>query len=211
MANATIYKADGSKAGEMNLSDAHFGVKPKMSLVHEAAVAQAANARRAIANTKTRGEVRGGGKKPWKQKGTGRARHGSIRSPIWVGGGITFGPRANRNFSVKINRKAKQKALFMSLSDKLAHGNLIVLEGWNPETKTRAFTDLLAKLPIKKTVLYISAASSPEKIRMAQNIDTVWVTSANSLNVLDVLRYGTIVFERDAVAAFEQVFARTKK
>lgn len=212
MANVQIYSANGGKAGEMQLSDAHFGVKPVVSLVHETVVVQMANARRAIAHTKNRGEVRGGGKKPWKQKGTGRARHGSIRSPIWIGGGITFGPRNERNFALKVNRKAKQKALFMTLSDKLTHGNLLVLEDWKPTVvKTKTFAELLTKLPVKKSALFVVANSSPEKVRMAQNLDNVWVATANSLNVMDVLRYGTVIFEKDAVAAFEKVYAKSAR
>jgi large subunit ribosomal protein L4 len=212
MANAQLWSTNGTQAGEMKLSDAHFGVKPSPSLVHEAVVAQMANARRAIAHTKNRGEVRGGGKKPWKQKGTGRARHGSIRSPIWVGGGVTFGPRNERNFAVKVNRRARQKALFMSLSDKLAHGNLLVLEDWKPAAvKTSAFAELISKLPVKKTALFVVAGPSPDKVRMAKNLDHVWVASANSLNVVDVLRYGTIVFEKEAVAEFEKVYAASAK
>lgn len=208
MAQAPIYKHDGTQAGEITLSDAHFGVAPKMSLVHEAVLAQRANARRSIAHTKDRGEVRGGGKKPWRQKGTGRARHGSIRSPIWRGGGITFGPRNARNFSLKINRKAKQKALFMALSDKLTHEHLYVIESWKPEvTKTRALADLLGKLPTRRTVLLVTAGSVPEKVQMSRNLERIWVTTANSLSLLDVLSAGTVIFESDAVDAFEHVFS----
>ncbi|KAA0205979.1 50S ribosomal protein L4 [Candidatus Uhrbacteria bacterium] len=132
MPNVSIYSQDGKSVGEMSLPEAYFGVKAKPKLVHEVLVAQQANRRKAVAHTKNRGEVSGGGKKPWKQKGTGRARQGSIRSPQWVGGGIVFGPRAERNFSVKVNRKAKQKALFMALSDKVANKSLLVIESSGP-------------------------------------------------------------------------------
>ena len=114
-----VYTQDGKETKELALNPAVFGVAVKESVVHQVMVAQMANSRVAIAHTKTRAEVRGGGRKPWKQKGTGRARHGSTRSPIWVGGGVTFGPRSDRNFSQKVNKKMKTKALFMCLSDKV--------------------------------------------------------------------------------------------
>ncbi|MFA5130202.1 MAG: 50S ribosomal protein L4 [Patescibacteria group bacterium] len=206
MAKLSVYNAQGTVAGELELNAAHFDVKPNPSLVHEAVVAQEANARHSIAHTKDRGEVRGGGKKPWRQKGTGRARHGSTRSPIWVGGGVTFGPRNERNYSVKINRKARKKALFMVLSDKLAHGNLLGVEPCLA-TKTKDLVACIAKLPAKKTVLYVIPSSRPELVRAARNLDNVFVATANSLNVVDALRYGTIVFEKDAIPAFETLHA----
>ena len=210
MPKVSVYNSEGTITGDVELNDAHFGVKVNPALVHEAAVIQMANARRPIANTKTRGEVRGGGKKPWRQKGTGRARHGSIRSPLWVGGGITFGPRGNRNFSKKINRKARQKALFMALSDKAANGNLLILDGFAPkEVKTKALASCVASLPAKRTVLFVTAASRPDVIRMARNLTDVYVTAANSLNLVDTLRYGTVVFEKDAIPAFESLYKQS--
>jgi large subunit ribosomal protein L4 len=208
MPKAPRYNIEGKQTGDVALNDAHFGVKVNPALVHEVAVAQEANARRPIAHTKTRGEVRGGGKKPWKQKGTGRARHGSTRSPIWVGGGITFGPRNERNFGVKVNRKAKQKAFFMTLSDKVAHGHLLVADRFAPaEIKTKAFASFVKKLPAGSTVLYVAAASRPELVRMARNIPNVFVVTANALSLVDVLRSKTVIFEDDAVQAFEKVYA----
>src|SRR6185295_7649966 len=122
-----------------------FGVKPSIHLMAESVRIQQANARKGLANTKTRGEVSGGGKKPWKQKGTGRARVGSIRSPIWRGGGITMGPRSERNWGLKINKKAKSKALFMSLSDKAKDGKLIIIDQISlPAAKTKEFTKVMA-------------------------------------------------------------------
>lgn len=195
----------------MELNADHFGVKVNTGLVHEAIVAQLANARHSIGHTKTRGEVRGGGKKPWRQKGTGRARHGSIRSPIWVGGGITFGPRNVRNFSVKINRKAKRKALFMALSDKVANGRVIAVEAFKPKTdKTKELAALLSKLPVHKTALYVIPSSRPELVRMARNLKNVFVVTANSLSVVDILRFGTIIFEKEAIPAFESLYKQTK-
>lgn len=207
MARVSLYNLEGKNIGEQELSDAHFAVKPDAGLVHEAIVAQRANARRAIASTKTKGEVRGGGKKPWKQKGTGRARQGSIRSPQWVGGGIAFGPNSERNFALKINRKAKQKALFMALSDKAMAQKLFVLESAPMQpVKTKTMVELMSKLPIEKTVLLVVAGSQPELMRMVRNLASVKMVSTNSVNILDVLTYRTVIFLKDAVAAFEQLY-----
>ena len=156
MARITLYTKDGSSKGELLLDDALFGVKINPALVHEAVVMQTANARSPIAHTKTRGEVAGTGKKPWKQKGTGRARHGSRRSPIWIGGGITFGPRNDRNFSLKMNRKARRKALAMVLTDKLISERFIAVDDLGVEEgKTRQLVKTLAYLPLtgKKTLI----------------------------------------------------------
>ena len=210
MPKVSVYNQEGKTTGELELSVAHFGVKVNSALVHEAVVAQEANRRHSIANTKGRGEVSGTGKKPWKQKGTGRARHGSRRSPIWVGGGITFGPTSERNFEKKMNRKARQKALFMVLSDKVAHEQFLVLEAFTPVApKTKAMAALLLKLPVNRTTLYVASASNPELVRMARNLKNVQVVTPNSLSVADVLKFGSVVFEKDAVPAFEKVYKAT--
>jgi large subunit ribosomal protein L4 len=210
MPNITIYNTQGKSVGEVELNADHFGVKPNPALIHEAVVAQQANARHAIAHTKTKGEVSGGGKKPWKQKGTGRARHGSTRSPIWVGGGITFGPRSNRNFSIKINRKARKQAMFMVLSDKLANQHMIATEVMTL-SKTKAFVSFIASLPVSRKVLYVIASSRPELVRSARNLENVFVVTANALNVVDLLRYDFVVFEKDAITAFESLHCGSKK
>ena len=208
MARVSLYNQEGKHIGEHELADAHFAVKPDAALVHEAIVAQRANARRTIASTKTKGEVHGGGKKPWKQKGTGRARQGSIRSPQWVGGGIVFGPRKERNFALKMNRKAKQKALFMALSDKATSQKLFVLEQAPVQpVKTKTIAMLMSKLPIEKTVLLVVAGSNPTLLRMVRNLPQVKMVSTNSLNILDVLTYRTVIFLKDAVSSFEQLYA----
>jgi len=182
-------------------------VKANTALVHEAVVAQRANARQVLAHTKTRGEVRGGGRKPWKQKGTGRARQGSIRSPQWIGGGVVFGPSNERNFSLKINRKAKRQALFMALSDKVASEKLVVLDSVSTEpAKTKLMAEVLKKLPIDRTVLVVASASSPLLMRMVRNLPHVKLVTANSVNLLDVLSYRSIVFLKDAVEAFDKIY-----
>jgi large subunit ribosomal protein L4 len=207
MPNVSVYNETGSQVGSLALSDALFAVKPEQAIIHEAMVAQRANARRAIANTKTRGEVSGGGKKPWKQKGTGRARQGSIRSPQWVGGGITFGPTSERNFSVKINKKLKRKALFMALSDKVQNQKLLVLESMaTTSAKTKYAASVIAKLPIDRNVLLIVPGASAVLMRMVRNLQNVKLVSANSVNLIDFLTYRSVVFLKDAVPAFEGLY-----
>jgi len=207
MPKISVYNQEGKTVGELNLNDALFGVKANTALVHEAVVAQRANARQVLAHTKTRGEVRGGGRKPWKQKGTGRARQGSIRSPQWIGGGVVFGPSKDRNFSVKINRKAKRQALFMALSDKVASEKLVVLDSVSTESaKTKLMAEVLKKLPIDRTVLVVASASSPLLMRMVRNLPHVKLVTANSVNLLDVLSYRSIVFLKDAVEAFDKIY-----
>lgn len=207
MPKISLYNQDGKVTGELELSAARFGVKVNPAVVHEALVAQQSNRRKAVANTKTRGEIRGGGKKPWKQKGTGRARQGSIRSPQWVGGGIVFGPRAERNFTLKINKKTKQKALFMALSDKVANDGFIALESFTPtQPKTKIMAALITALPVKRSALYVVPKSNPSLVRMARNLKNVHVVTAQSVNLEDVLRAGTVVFEKDAVPAFEKLY-----
>ncbi len=208
MPNVTIYNQEGTSVGELELSNAIFGVKTDAAFVHSIVIATQANARRTIASTKTRGEVSGGGKKPWKQKGTGRARQGSTRSPQWVGGGITFGPTSARNFSVKINKKAKRKALFMALSDKISDKQFLVLEDVRTEpAKTKQLALILKKLPIGKTTLLVAPKSNPTLLRMARNLPSLTLTTANSVGLMDVLGNRTIVFLKDAVPAFEKIYA----
>ncbi len=143
----SIYNQKAEAVGDMKLSDKVFGVKANEALVHQAMVAQMSNERQVLAHTKDRSEVRGGGKKPWRQKGTGRARAGSTRSPIWIGGGVTFGPRKDRNFSKNINKKMKQKAMFMALSDRVKSGNMAVLDKLEVgEFKTKVFDGVLSGL-----------------------------------------------------------------
>ena len=209
MPQVAVYNVEGKTVGEMDLSNEIFGVKPENGLVHEAVVAQRANARRSIAHTKTRGEVRGGGRKPWKQKGTGRARQGSTRSPQWVGGGITFGPRNQKNFSIKINKRVKRQALFMALSDKLADQHLIVLEGMVTEpTKTKTAAIIFKRLPVGKSALVVSPMSQPLLLRMVRNLPNVTMVTFGSVNLEDVLAHQSVVFLKDAVPLFEHLYRK---
>ncbi len=147
MPKVKVYNQDGAIVGSQELSEKVFGVEPKAAVIHQVAKAMMANKRQVLAHTKTRGEVRGGGIKPWRQKGTGRARHGSIRSPLWVGGGVTFGPRNDRNFKQKINNKMRRKAIAMGLSDRVKEDKFVVLDKIEMgEIKTKGIIKMFGKL-----------------------------------------------------------------
>ena len=202
-----LYNTDGKPVGTQELSPKVFGVPVRPAVLYEAVRAQRANARHPVAHTKTRGEVRGGGKKPWKQKGTGRARHGSIRSPIWIGGGITFGPRAERNFSLKINRKTKNLALRMSLSDKVAAGKLLVLnELTAADYKTKVMASMFRSLPMQEKQRLVVLATHDEKVLMSnRNIPGVRTVHAASVSLLDVLNAGVLITTKDGIAVIEGI------
>lgn len=216
MSNVPLYNQQGEQTGEIELDPAVFGVRVNPSVLHQVVVAHAANARSPIANTKTRGEVRGGGKKPWAQKHTGRARHGSIRSPLWVGGGITFGPRSVRGYAQKVNVKVRRAALRMALSDKVASNRFIVLDDFTPEGgKTRAAKRVLAAAVahahMEKRVPSVLLALPTERRATARSIENiprvVGVDSAH-LNTFDVLRYDVCITTK---AAVERVAKQLKR
>jgi large subunit ribosomal protein L4 len=200
---AKIYNQDGTEAGEQKLDAKVFGVKANKALIHEIVVAQESNARETIANTKTRADVRGGGKKPWKQKHTGRARHGSTRSPIWKGGGVVFGPRLGRVWSKKVNKKAKQQALRMVLSEKVLAGQMLVLASFDlKEYKTKAVVDMLKKLPTEGRKTLIALPATTEKIwKSAANLKTVTVSKTDSLNIVDIMKNKFLIVTVDGVSA----------
>jgi len=207
MSKINVYNQEGKVAGTVELNAKHFDVKVDPALVHEAVVAQQANARVHTGHTKTKGEVRGGGKKPWKQKGTGRARQGSTRNPQWVGGGVAHGPRKERNFSVKINKKAKQKALFMALSDKVANEKLVILESLSTQTpKTKIAAGVLSKLPLGRRTLFVIPKSNPTLLRMVRNLPKVKLVTVNALDLVDVVGFQTVLFEKETVPAFETLY-----
>ncbi|MFA5051020.1 MAG: 50S ribosomal protein L4 [Patescibacteria group bacterium] len=187
----TIYNQNAEKIGEEKLNSHIFGVKANKSLIHQVVVAQLANRRGAYSHTKTRGQVRGGGKKPWAQKGTGRARVGSIRSPLWRGGGIIFGPTNERNFSLKVNKKVKRQALLMCLSDKVLENKLFVLDKLEiPEIKTKVFVQILQKFfPFAKKLKVIICLEDKNETAMksARNIKGVKIMPVTNLNVYDLL------------------------
>jgi large subunit ribosomal protein L4 len=152
-----------------------------------------ANARTARAHTKTRGEVRGGGKKPWRQKGTGRARHGSIRSPIWVGGGIAHGPRSDRNYAKRLTKKAKKAVMAMVLSDKAKSDALLALDAFASDGKTKAMAAMLKKLPVGRKVLLVTPKSEPMAIRASRNLQSLRTVSVGDVSVLDILKADSVV------------------
>jgi len=205
-----VYNLAGKETGEMELSEAVFGVKIKPELVHQVFVQQTNNQREPWADTKNRGEVSGGGKKPWQQKGTGRARHGSIRSPIWKGGGVAFGPLTDRNYKTKINKKVRQNVIRMCLSDKAQSGNLLVIEDFKfAEPKTKVFASFLKTLPAKlKTFLVLTAQKNEPVIRMTKNLKAVKTLRAQDSNVMDLLSKGVVLVSKDAVKKIEEVFGK---
>jgi large subunit ribosomal protein L4 len=204
---AAVYTSAGVRAGEIALDPAVFGIEPNVAVMHQVVTAQLAAARAGTADTQTRGEVRGGGKKPWQQKGTGRARQGSSRNPHWVGGGVAHGPRNERNYSVKVNRKAKRQALFMALSDKVTDAKLLVLEPPTfTEPKTKLAAAMFRALPASRRTLYVIPASNPSLLRMVRNIQSVKLVTVNTLNLTDVVGFPTILFQKDAIPAFEKLY-----
>jgi large subunit ribosomal protein L4 len=212
---ANLYNQKAEVVGEIDLNPKIFEVKPNKYLLAEAVRVHLSNARQSTAHTKTRGEVRGGGRKPWKQKGTGRARAGSIRSPIWRHGGITFGPRKNRNWELKLNKKAKIKALFMSLSDKAKENQFIVIDAIKLEpVKTKEFIKVLTAFSkavkgIGKKILLILPTADKNIVRAVRNIPGILNISASSLNVVDVLKADTILMLKDSLAAIEKHYLKT--
>ena len=205
-----VYNLAGEKTKEIELSSRIFGVKVKPEVVHQVVIAQQANSRQVLAHTKDKSEVRGGGKKPWKQKGTGRARHGSSRSPIWKGGGVTHGPRTDRIFAVEIPKKMRRKALFMVLSQKAKEANLIVLDKIELEKgKTKEMARSLAKLPCKGASTLIALPNYDKKIFLAsRNIKKVLIDDARNLNVLDLLNSKYLLMPKETIKTIEKIFIK---
>ncbi|MEK7154366.1 MAG: 50S ribosomal protein L4 [Patescibacteria group bacterium] len=213
-----LYNQNAEVIGEAELPDGIFGVKMNPDLVHQAIVAQMANSRQVIAHTKGRGEVRGGGKKPWRQKGTGRARHASIRSPIWKGGGVAFGPTKERNFEKKINKKTKRKALFMALSSKVQDKELMLLDGLKlnaPKTKEAlgVINGLSGKMTGYKntkkkrdSILFVMPEKDKMILQAVGNLPFMETTDAKSLNVKDLLEKKYLILLKDAVPIIEKTY-----
>jgi len=213
----SIYNQKGENVGEVDLNPKIFEVKPNEHLLAEAVRIQLSNARAGTSNTKTRGEVSGGGKKPWKQKGTGRARAGSTRSPIWRHGGITFGPRSNRNWELKINKKAKTQALFMSLSDKAKEKQFIVIDQIALENpKTKEFVAVLKGLGaslknLGKKQMLIVPKKDDKLSRATSNLKSVNTVLANSLNLVDVITANSILVLKDSLPVIEKTYLKNNK
>ena len=207
MASTPVLTAKGTKKGSIELADSLFGAPVRSALIHQAAMAQLDARRVGTADTLTRAQVRGGGRKPWRQKGTGRARQGSIRSPQWRGGGVVFGPHP-RDYAVKVNDKVRRAALRGALSAKAADGAVKVVEGFDlDKIQTKALVERLAAWEVQGRVLLVLAARDENVERSAANLREVRIILADSLNVVDLLEADTIVFTRDGVARAEAVFA----
>jgi large subunit ribosomal protein L4 len=201
---APVYNTQGEQAGTVDLPDSVFGLPWNGDLVHQALITQQANRRAPIAHTKGRGVVSGGGKKPWKQKGTGRARHGSTRSPIWKGGGVTFGPTKEKIFGKRINKKMKRKALFVSLSKAFRDHTLTVIENLATEKgKTKDVASLIVKFApanTRESALLVLGLHHAPTMRAARNLTRTKAISADSLNVEDVMKYGRVFLAKDAIS-----------
>jgi len=213
-----VYNQKGEKIGETLLPKEIFGIEMNSDLVHQVAVSQQARKRTPIAHTKTRGEVSGGGKKPWRQKGTGRARHGSIRSPIWKGGGITFGPRKEKVFKKKISKKMRRKALFMTLTAKAKGKKMFVLDKLEiREPKTKLMVNFLEKLRTnikdfgQGSVLIALQKKDDKVILAARNIPKTKTIPAKDLNVLELLSFKYLILPKESIKVIKETFLRTKQ
>ena len=206
MANVSVYNMEGIEVGKIELSDAVFGAKVNEHLIHMAVVQQLANNRQGTQKAKTRSEVSGGGRKPWRQKGTGHARQGSIRAPQWKGGGMVFAP-VPRDYSFKMNKKEKRAALRGALTDKVQNNKLIVVDELKfDEIKTRKFRTVMENLKVDKGLVVLPEIDE-KVILSARNLPTVQTTLTTTLNVYDVMKAGTVVLTKDAVAKIEEVYA----
>ena len=206
MAKVAVYNMEGKEVGSMDLNDAVFGVEVNEHLVHMAVLQQLANNRQGTQKAKTRSEVRGGGRKPWRQKGTGHARQGSIRAPQWKGGGVVFVP-VPRDYSFKLNKKEKRAALKSVLTSRVQENKFIVVDELKmDEIKTKTFKGVLDNLNAEKALVVLNDMDA-NVIASAKNIPTVKTTQTNELNVFDVLKYNTVVVTKDAVATIEEVYA----
>ena len=206
MANVTVYNMEGNEVGTMELNDAVFGVEVNEHLVHLAVVRQLANNRQGTQKAKTRSEVSGGGRKPWRQKGTGHARQGSIRAPQWTGGGVVFAP-VPRDYEVKMNKKERRAALKSALTSKVQDNKLVVVDSLAlAEVKTKEMQKVLTNLKAEKA-LVITADNDQNVVLSARNIPEVKTSLVNTINVFDILKYNTVVATKAAVASIEEVYA----
>ena len=207
MAHVSVFNMKGAEVGTIDLNDAVFGVEVNEHLVHLAVVQQLANNRQGTQKAKTRSEVSGGGRKPWRQKGTGHARQGSTRAPQWTGGGVVFAP-VPRDYTVKMNKKEKRAALKSALTSKVQDSKFIVLDELSfDEIKTKNFVEVLNNLKVDKKAIVVMPEIDEKVIMSARNIPTVQTTLVNTLNVYDVMNGGTVIVTKDAVAKIEEVLA----
>ena len=206
MANVSVYNIEGKEVGTIDLSDAVFGVEVNEHLVHMAVVSQLANKRQGTQKAKTRSEVSGGGRKPWRQKGTGHARQGSTRAPQWTGGGVVFAP-VPRDYSFKMNKKEKRAALKSALTSRVEENKFIVVDELSfNEIKTKEFQKVLNNLNVNKALVVLEDGNTNAEIS-ARNIPDVKTARTNTINVYDVLKYNTVIATKAAVEAIEEVYA----
>ena len=206
MANVSVYNIEGKEVGSIELNDAVFGVEVNEHLVHMAVVNQLANNRQGTQSAKTRSEVSGGGRKPWRQKGTGHARQGSTRAPQWTGGGIVFAPKP-RDYSFKMNKKEKRIALLSALSSKVAESKIVVLDEFKlDEIKTKKFVEVMNNLKVENALVVLEGENK-NVVLSGRNIPSVKVTATKEINTYDVLKYTTLVVTKAAVEKLEEVYA----
>ncbi|MNI03460.1 50S ribosomal protein L4 [compost metagenome] len=207
MPKVALFNVSGSQVGEVELNDAVFGIEPNVHVLHDAVVMQRASLRQGTHKVKGRSEVRGGGRKPWKQKGTGRARQGSIRSPQWVGGGVVFGPTP-RSYAFKLPKKVRRLAIKSALSSKVVDNDIIVLDQLSFEApKTKEFAAILNNLKVERKALIVGSSYDDKVALSARNIPGVKFVAADGINVLDVLTYDKLIITKEAVQKVEEVLA----
>ena len=206
MAKVSVLNMEGKQVDEIELNDAVFGVEVKENLVHQAVLSQLANNRQGTQKAKTRSEVSGGGRKPWRQKGTGHARQGSTRAPQWTGGGIVFAPKP-RDYSFKMNKKEKKIALLSALTSKVADNKIVVLDEFKlDEIKTKKFAEVMNNLKVSKALVVLEGENK-NVVLSGRNIPTVKVSATNEINTYDVLKYDTLVVTKAAVEKLQEVYA----
>ena len=206
MANVSVYNIEGKEVGTIDLNDAVFGVEVNEHLLHMAVVSQLANKRQGTQKAKTRSEVSGGGRKPWRQKGTGHARQGSTRAPQWTGGGVVFAPTP-RDYSFKLNKKERRAALKSALTSRVEEKKFIVVDEINfDEIKTKKFQDVLNNLSVSKALVVLEDGNKNAELS-ARNIADVKTAKTNTINVYDILKYNTVIATKAAVQAIEEVYA----
>ena len=206
MANVSVYNMEGKEVGKLDLSDAIFGVEINEHLVHMAVLQELADKRQGTQKAKTRSEVSGGGRKPWRQKGTGHARQGSIRAPQWKGGGVVFAP-VPRDYSFKMNKKEKRAALKSALTDKALNNNIVVVDELKfDEIKTKRFAEVMNNLKATRKALVVLADNDKNVVLSARNLAEANTTLTNTLNVYDIVNARTLVLTKDAVAKIEEVY-----
>ena len=211
MLSVKIHNQEGKEVSELKLNEAIFGLPWNSDLVHQAVRVALANKRQVLASTKTREEVSGGGRKPWRQKGTGRARHGSIRSPLWKGGGVTFGPTKERNFKLKINKKMARKAFLTALSTKAKDSELLILDNLKLSApKTKEMAKIMKNFPQVKNNLLILSGKNEDIKRAGRNLPNLRIINIDNLNILDILKYKHLIFIKDGIDYLSKKYGTVK-